>query len=185
MTLRYVAHSPGRSFTKAGSAASRPFTSQAVELVVIELRVPALLAYRELVTRAVATACKLALPGRPSEANESQDESGREYTDQFVSAVGEAFNNVAIHGFVDRSVGEVTINIRTESDRVEIEVRDGGASFDPDGVPDPDLGGLPESGMGLFIIRSFVDDVTYCPGEINSLLMVKYFEPRGLTVEAS
>ncbi len=52
---------------------------------------------------------------------------------------------------------------------------DDGVSFDPAAVPVPDLDGLPESGMGLYIIRSFVDDLSYEPGPPNALRFIKFF----------
>jgi serine/threonine-protein kinase RsbW len=51
---------------------------------------------------------------------------------------------------------------------------DEGQPFDPSGyqkLPDS----LPEGGMGLFIIRSFVDEVRYVGGPPNTLTLVKRF----------
>ena len=39
------------------------------------------------------------------------------------------------------------------------------------------LDALPESGLGLFIIRSFMDEVKYVPGSPNVLSMTKYLDP--------
>ncbi len=132
----------------------------------IRLRVPGDLAYRDLVARAVSTACKLARsePGLPEE-----------FTHEVVSAIGEAFNNVAIHGYADREPGDVFVEIRTHADRLDLEVQDTGHSFHPDDAPEPDLAQLPESGMGLFIIRACMDEVTYEAGSPNVLTMVKRF----------
>ena len=74
-----------------------------------------------------------------------------------------------------RRVADVTVIVKTEAKYLEVEMRDTGASFDPDKVPVPDLAGLPESGMGLFIMRSFVDELSYAPGDPNVLIMRKFF----------
>jgi serine/threonine-protein kinase RsbW len=41
-------------------------------------------------------------------------------------------------------------------------------------VPNPDLDSLPESGLGIFIMRSCMDDVTYVSGAPNVLSMTKF-----------
>lgn len=50
---------------------------------------------------------------------------------------------------------------------------DTGHSFDPDTVGPPVLDQLPEAGMGLFIMRSFMDEIAYQAGPPNVLRMVK------------
>ena len=50
---------------------------------------------------------------------------------------------------------------------------DYGNSFAFDDVPTPDLDALPESGLGIFIIKSFMDEVSYVAGAPNVLRMVK------------
>lgn len=127
------------------------------------LRVPAEIGYRELVTRTVASVCKIACP--------TQDDTSR-VRDELVSAVGEAFNNAVFHAYAETQ-GEVTLLIDFDTTRLTIELLDDGRSFDIDGVPDPNLSEPQESGMGLFIIRNFVDEVTYQPGPPNQLRLVK------------
>lgn len=98
-----------------------------------------------------------------------------EFTHEAVSAVGEAFNNVVLHGYEALPVGDIIFEVATLDDRLEITIKDFGHSFHPDDAPEPDLGALPESGMGLFIIRAFVDELTYEPGAPNCLRMVKHY----------
>ena len=57
---------------------------------------------------------------------------------------------------------------------MEIEILEYGESFDIAIVTAPDLDSLPESGMGLFIVRSCVDELWYEPGEPNTWSLVKY-----------
>ena len=122
----------------------------------IRLSLPATLPHRDIVLRVVAASCKL----RHS-AHEGED---AEFLDKVVSAVGEAFNNVAIHAYRDQPDGIVEIEISLGQDSIRIRLFDTGRSFDPDRVSAPDLASLPESRMGLYIIRSLMDEVSYSPG---------------------
>jgi serine/threonine-protein kinase RsbW len=138
---------------------------------VIRLRVPGALKYRDLAVRAVAAACKL--------VGGDDDGTGRvhrEFDDQVVSAFGEAFNNAAQHSYRDRSVGDVEIEIELDAKSITIRLYDFGNSYDLESIPAPDLEQLPESGMGLYIIRSFMDEVDYRAGAPNVLSMTKRFK---------
>jgi serine/threonine-protein kinase RsbW len=50
---------------------------------------------------------------------------------------------------------------------------DPGRSFDPQLLDSPELQELAESGMGLFIIKSLMDEVEYRPGNPNVLSLCK------------
>jgi len=124
------------------------------------LRVPGALVYRDLAVRAVQAACKLV--GRLDGS----------FDDQVVSAFSEAFNNAALHSYKDRP-GEIDIEIELTDNAITLRISDEGEGYDPEKVPAPDLAALPESGMGLYIIRSFMDEVVYKPGKPNVLTMSK------------
>jgi serine/threonine-protein kinase RsbW len=140
---------------------------------VIHLRVPGSLRYRDLAVRVVGAACKLV----------GADDSGTrlprdsEWDNEVVSAFGEAFNNTAIHSYDPRHPGEVEIQVDVGTSAITIRLIDHGKSFSLEDVPVPDLDALPESGLGLFIIRSFMDEVKYVPGSPNVLSMTKYVDP--------
>ena len=141
----------------------------------IRLRVPGSLRYRDLAIRVVAAACKLV--GRDDPPDEDGDEDRGEARDPdfdaaVVSAFGEAFNNVAIHSYRG-SKGDLEVEIEIEGDRITIRLIDFGLTFDPMKVPEPDLDSLPESGMGIYIMRSFMDDVRYQSGSPNVLSLTK------------
>lgn len=130
----------------------------------ILLRVPGTLEYRSLALRCVSEACKIA------QADEWEAAALEAHA---VSALGEAFNNVAIHAYAERA-GDVTVEISWNREEMVIQLTDHGLSFDPEGVELPDLDSLPEGGMGLFIIRSFMDEVEYQAGPPNVLRMTKH-----------
>jgi serine/threonine-protein kinase RsbW len=129
------------------------------------------LQHRDLVLRSVAAACKLVTP--PADSNALQ-----EFRMQVVTAVGEAFNNIVLHSYAGREDGIVEMDIKTQPDHISIEFRDWGDSFDPDAVPLPDLENLPESGLGIFIIKTLMD-ISYAPGKPNVLTLSKSLETNG------
>jgi serine/threonine-protein kinase RsbW len=101
------------------------------------------------------------------------EQGGDEFEAQAVSAFGEAFNNVAIHGFRDLPPGNVDIEISWTKEQIIIQMTDSGRIFDPDATPLPALDELPEGGMGIFIMRSFMDEVEYKAGPPNVLRLIK------------
>lgn len=101
------------------------------------------------------------------------EHAGDEFEAQAVSAFGEAFNNVAIHGFREMAPGNVDIEISWSAEELVIQMTDGGRCFDPDTIEPPALDELPEGGMGLFIMRSFMDAVEYQAGPPNVLRLIK------------
>lgn len=149
------------------------------EMDMIGLSVPGTLQYRDVVLRVVTSACKLvrALASAKQEASrESQ-----EFDDKVVSAVGEAFNNVAIHAYRDVPAGAVALEIDVSAEGIAIRMADTGHVFEPAAAVErqPDFATLPESHMGLFIMRSCMDKVTYRPGSggmPNQLTLTKRFK---------
>lgn len=147
--------------------------TQASFVSIVSLRIPGRLDYRELATRAAALVCRVATERAPAR----NDADRRELTNQLVSAVGEAFNNAVLHAYAGSVAGDVEISLEFDEQRIVVEVIDFGASFTPDRVAEPDLGSLPVSGMGLYIIRNFVDRFEYLPGPPNFLRLTKFLSP--------
>jgi serine/threonine-protein kinase RsbW len=141
-----------------------------LEVGVIRLHVPGTLMYRNVALRVVTEACRMA-QGREREGEPEGE--GNAFEAQVVSAFSEAFNNIAIHGYAQEPLGSIDIEIGWNSDEVVIQMTDTGPSFDPDTIEAPELDELPEGGMGLFIMRSFMDEVQYQPGPPNVLRMIK------------
>lgn len=128
----------------------------------IRLKVPCSLQYRELAMRTVAGACKIARPRRATDAAQSD----LEFDDQVVTSFGEAFTNVVKHGAAgDPSPRDLEIEIDHLPDRLTIRLLDYGKPFEMEAVATPDLDRLPESGLGVHIIRSWMDDVSYRRGD--------------------
>ncbi|MDB4969828.1 MAG: anti-sigma factor [Myxococcales bacterium] len=140
----------------------------------IHLRVPGTLRYRDLAVRVVGAACKLV--GTSDEAT-GPVRINSKWDNEVISAFGEAFNNAAIHSYRGGMPGDVEIEVDVGANHITIRLLDFGNSFDLALIPAPDLDALPESGLGLFIIRSFMDDVKYLAGSPNVLSMTKYLDP--------
>lgn len=138
----------------------------------IRIRLPCLLEYRDLAMRMVTSACKL-VENRHADHGNGHGPIGIDWGNQVISAFGEAFNNVVIHAYGSGG-GDLEIEIEPADDRLTIRLMDYGRAFDMGAVAPPDLDSLPESGLGIFIIRSCMDDVAYQGGSPNVLSMTKY-----------
>jgi len=135
---------------------------------VIRLEVPGILTHRDVALRTVSAACKL-VRGKPGGARPDAN-----FSLHVVSAVGEAFNNIALHGYGGRLSDIIRVEIDVGDDAITIAIHDFGSSFDPAAAVPPDLDTLPESGLGVYIIRSFMDTVDYRPGRPNVLTLTKH-----------
>jgi len=82
---------------------------------------------------------------------------------QVVSAFNEAFNNLVQYAY-HPNAGQVDVHLELGSEELVVELQDAGRSFEFEAVQSPDLVDLPESGLGIFIIRSCMSDVKYEPG---------------------
>lgn len=80
-------------------------------------------------------------------------------------AIHEACTNIIRHAYANKPGGkiEATFTLETTPQRLIVELADTGQSFNPADVPDPDLNGLPEGGLGLYLIRALMDEITYYP----------------------
>ena len=140
----------------------------------IRLQLPGILEHRNVALRAVSMACKLVTPG-------PQGRAWNNFQMQVVSAVGEAFNNIVLHGYADRPAREqpnsIDLRIQTRRGHIRIELRDWGSEFDPTRIPPPAFDTLPESGLGLFIMQSFME-IAYRSGRPNLLTLSKRYVER-------
>ncbi len=78
----------------------------------------------------------------------------------------EALNNIIKHAYSGNNAKIIDVTLRKNTDYLEIELCDEGIprenlvindlNFDPQ-----DVNNLPESGMGLFIIKQLMDEISY------------------------
>jgi serine/threonine-protein kinase RsbW len=94
-------------------------------------------------------------------------------------AIREAVTNAVVHGNQEDESRQVEITFSSSGGELEIQIRDQGKGFDPASVADPTHPDniMKTSGRGIFLIRSFMDDVqwTMRPEGGTILRMVKKF----------
>ena len=95
--------------------------------------------------------------------------------------VVEAVNNAITHAYLHENGFRVDANITLHRDRISFEVSDSGkpmAHYAPHALEfDPEvIGSIPENGMGLFIIETIMDEVSYRSEDgRNTLSFCRYF----------
>ena len=82
----------------------------------------------------------------------------------FELALEEVFMNVVMHGAKGRPC-RVEVCLALSVDSVSLTVEDDGPGFDPLSLPPPDvtasLAERPVGGLGVFLVRQTMDDVSY------------------------
>jgi len=92
-------------------------------------------------------------------------------------AVEEAITNVIVHGY-QKPGGTITVSCHITRNRVEIQISDAAPQFNPLSIPEPELDGAVEErrigGLGVFLIRQVMDEISYRYEEgKNILILVK------------
>jgi serine/threonine-protein kinase RsbW len=130
----------------------------------VALRFPALLGYRPIAIGLVSALL---------EQVEHVECSNQDFRHELLTAFGEAFNNIAIHGYKGRSDGMLEVEAVIMPDSFTLRLLDTGKEVDFGEVEPPDLESMPESGMGVFLIHALVDEVDYRAGPPNVLSLTK------------
>lgn len=80
-------------------------------------------------------------------------------------ALDELLNNIINYGYDDQNEHEIFIQICFSEKRIIIEIEDDGRNFNPLDVPEADtkspLDDRPIGGLGIHMIRNFMDDVEH------------------------
>ncbi len=78
-------------------------------------------------------------------------------------AISEALSNAMVHGNKLDPNKNVVITLDVFDSKIELSIKDSGHGFKPEEVPDPTKPEniLRDSGRGIFIMQSFVDDMYY------------------------
>lgn len=93
-------------------------------------------------------------------------------------ALDEACVNIIEHAYANNPAGVIEVAIRAAPGCCTISLTDFGEPYDPAQIPSPKLGRpideMEPGGLGLFLMRTLMDEVRYTPGPRgNSLIMVK------------
>jgi serine/threonine-protein kinase RsbW len=135
----------------------------------ISLLVPCQLVSRDAISALIELVCqRLEKEGEPEG-----------FRFQVISAFNEAFNNLARHVGKELGHKEIMIVVEVTDMQLVIELHDDSKGFKfPSKLEQdaPEPGELRESGMGLFIMRSFMSELKYHPsnvGGVNVLRMIR------------
>jgi serine/threonine-protein kinase RsbW len=93
-------------------------------------------------------------------------------------ALDEACVNIIEHAYANNPAGVIEVAIRTAPGCCTISLTDFGEPYDPAQIPSPKLDQpideVEPGGLGLYLMRTLMDEVRYTPGPHgNSLIMVK------------
>jgi len=90
-------------------------------------------------------------------------------------AVSEAATNAMKHGSPRGEESLILLRYTPDGERLIVEVSDEGPGFDPLAVPVPVAEQMREGGMGVFFIRTLMDEVSFLRDDRGStVLMIKY-----------
>lgn len=135
--------------------------------VIATLTIPAQLAYLAQVRRFVMNAAAT-LP------------CDGEQIDDLILATDEAVTNIIVHGYQGNE-GEIRLTLGQRSGACVVELQDNAPTFDPNGVPKPDISApletRPLGGLGVHLMRILMDELHYqqeADGS-NKLILVKRF----------
>lgn len=104
-------------------------------------------------------------------------------------SLDEIFTNIVSYGYEDQSERQIEVAIHHDGKAVVATVVDDGREYDPLADPpdvdlDADIETRAVGGLGIFLVRTFMDQVSYCrDGERNRLVIVK--RVTGATEEAA
>jgi anti-sigma regulatory factor (Ser/Thr protein kinase) len=99
-----------------------------------------------------------------------EDETGR-----VGLALSEACANVIEHAYGGQPGHDVDLELDVNAERLVVSIKDTGRPFDPASYRPPDLSRACESGYGVHLMRSIMDEVRYAPsaGGGTQLTMVR------------
>ena len=100
----------------------------------------------------------------------------REEASKVKLALEEALTNAMRHGNALDPARKVTVRIEASPQEVILNVRDEGAGFDFQNLPDPtgsDHAGKP-SGRGVFMMRKFMDEIVFYDGGSGVVMKKKF-----------
>jgi anti-sigma regulatory factor (Ser/Thr protein kinase) len=99
-------------------------------------------------------------------------------------SIDEACTNIIKHGYRNIQAGSITMNVHIKNDSLEVELIDHGISFDPNQVSDPNISQYIQNGkkggLGIFIMKKFLDDIQYMSSEKVNILRLIKFRKEGL-----
>lgn len=96
----------------------------------------------------------------------------------FQIAVSEALVNAIVHGNEENPEKHVYVDIECNTKKLQVKIRDEGKGFNITELPDPTNKEniLKESGRGIYIIRTLVDEFDCSSGDTGTVMILKVFK---------
>lgn len=92
-------------------------------------------------------------------------------------AIEEIFTNIVKYGLQDQQVAKITITLQVDDEAVHVEICDSGIAFNPLNAAAPDfyipLEERKLGGMGIFLVKQLMDNVSYRRDENRNILTIK------------
>lgn len=104
---------------------------------------------------------------------------------EILIAADEAATNIIMHSYKKDPSGYIRVKLVIEKERIVVSLFDNGVTFDPASITPPDLSRSLEErklgGLGIFLMKKFMDEVTYFFKNSNSrkeneVRMIKYLK---------
>jgi len=86
--------------------------------------------------------------------------------------------NIISYGYPEQGAGTIAVRLNYSQGRLEAEIHDDGAAFDPLQAGPPDMSGSVQTrkigGIGIHFVKELMDDIVYRRvGDENQLLLIK------------
>ena len=92
-------------------------------------------------------------------------------------ALEEAVSNIIFYGYEDAQAHQIEVAIEVADDTLVLEITDDGKAFNLLDTPEPDLNVPFEEreigGMGIYLIRTLMDDITYRTKQGKNILVMR------------
>jgi serine/threonine-protein kinase RsbW len=98
-------------------------------------------------------------------------------------AVGEACENIVLHGYGNRAAGQISVTVDSEPGALTIQLADTAPPFNPAESPPnpPDPENPRMGGLGLLIMHRVMDEIDYAREQDENLLTLKKTVPLDLS----
>lgn len=105
----------------------------------------------------------------------SEPERDKEFNSILELVVSEACTNAVKHGSKSDDAADVIMKVIINDETMIIKIKDCNEPFDFTDVKEPDLENHPENGYGIFLMKNFMDEVSYSHEEgWNCITLVKH-----------
>ena len=89
----------------------------------------------------------------------------------------EGISNIILYAYESGEERRIEVTVSYDGEEVRLELRDDGKPFNPLEAPNPDLDApleaRPEGGLGIYLMRSLADEMSYARRSGRNVLVLK------------